>query len=93
MDPVPQILEVWQANAGGFVLMALLVLVLGTVLYAVLKQMIHNLSARIEACETKHDACEKQNRRLQLALIDLADQHGNGASERVMAKLAERVED
>lgn len=92
MNPVPQILDVWMANAGGFVILAVLVLFLGTVLYRVLSRMIASLDRRIENCETKHDACEEQNKRLQIALIEMADHHGNGARERVMATLTERGE-
>ena len=84
MDPVPQILEVWQANAGGFVLMALLVFVLAYGLWRVVKKMILNLETRLESCEEKHKHCEAKNQKLERAMIVLTNHHDEATRQQVM---------
>lgn len=84
MNPVPQILDVWMANAGGFVVMAVLVLCLGYGLYRLLRKLIQDLDNRLTACESKHQDCEVRNQKLERALIVLTNHHDEATRQQVM---------
>lgn len=79
------ILQVFNSNAGGFVIMAVLVLALGWALWKMVKARIVDLDARLTHCDARHDECEARNRQLARAMVELAS--GNGDDARARARV------
>lgn len=92
---IETILAVFNGNAGGFVIMALLVLALGWGVYKLGQLLVGNLKERIAAleeavkgCREEHAQCTADKNKLAQALLDHIEGRRHEAKVRTQDVLA-----
>lgn len=88
-DSVEVILAVFASNAGGFVIMAVLVIAFGWALWSTIKARIADLDRRLVECDRQHAECEARNRQLARAVVELSTGRGEEAGARAKVILDE----
>lgn len=86
---VDALLSIFGGNAGGFVLSWIIMFVLAMLLWRVwrkherhVESSVDAMAKRMQQCEIQHEACERRNRRLTDAFIDMA----HGRRDQALAK-------
>ena len=69
------------AESAGFTAVAFVmaIIALWRTLQTATKDRVSALEEAISECNIKHDACERRNRKLSAAVIDVINGHGNEA--------------